>query len=83
MTFVKPQKEYSIGLKMFCLIFEKMNRNNINGKSISLKFDPDINYDELGRYLSNNTIDKILEEEKIKLVYDEEQNYMSITYKKI
>lgn len=83
MTFVKPQKEYSIGLKMFCLIYEKMNRNNINDKNISLKFDPDINYDELGRYLSNNTIDKILKEEKIKLVYDEEQNYMSITYKKI
>ena len=83
MTFVKPQKEYSIGLKMFCLIYEKMRRDNINVKNISLKFDPDINYDELGSYLSNNSIDKILEKEKIELIYNEEQSYLSIKYKKI
>lgn len=81
MTFVKPQKEYSIGLKMFCLIYEKIRRDNINVKNISLKFDPDINYDELGSYLSNNSIDKTLEEEKIELIYNKEQSYMSIKYK--
>ena len=80
MTFVKPQKDYITGLKMFCLIYEKMTRDNINVQNICLKFDPDINYDGLGTYLSNNSIDKILEEGKVELIYNTEENFISVKY---
>ena len=80
MTFVKPQKKYLVGLKMFCLIYEKMSRENIDIKDTKLKFDPDINACELGSYIEKNSINEILEEKKVKFTYFKEEGNMNISY---
>lgn len=80
MTYVKPQHDYSVGLKMFCLIFSYMKRHSLDPSSTSLKFDPDIDYISAGEYLKFTSVEEALTDKRIKLMYDPSENNLSIEF---
>ena len=80
MTYVKPQCNYMVGLKMFCLTFEYMKSHFLDPNYTSLKFDPDIDYIATGKYLECTSVDDALADNRIKLKYDSAENELSIEF---
>ncbi len=53
MTVVKPQKDLSIGIKLFCIINEVVKKLNMSTINTSIKFYPDIDHIKVGHLLTN------------------------------
>lgn len=51
MTVVKPQSDFTVGIKLMCILFELAKKHHLQPLCTRVKFHPDINYMFVGEYL--------------------------------